>query len=58
MKKQIGPYTFELSGNQILIRETATRMLLKAADYKSYEVMDKYKAICKHWTTKLGVKAV
>jgi hypothetical protein len=55
MKKSIGPYTFELAGTQVLVRETATGMLLKAMDYKAYECVDKFKAICKHWEAKFKV---
>ena len=49
MKKQIGPYTFELSNTMVLIRETSTGHMLKAIDYKASEAMDKYKHICAHW---------
>ena len=58
MKKSIGPYTIELSGNQILIRETSTRMLLKARDFHAYEVMDKFKSICSFYESKYGLAKV
>lgn len=55
MKKQIGELTIELSGNQILIRETKSNMLLKAKDFQAYEVMDKWKSICNFWAEKQKV---
>jgi hypothetical protein len=53
MKKVIGPYTFELTGSMVSIRENSTGMLLKAIDYRPYEAVDKYNAICAHWSKKL-----
>ena len=53
MKKQIGPYTFEISNCLITITETSTRTLLKAVEYRSYEAMDKFDAICAHWEKKM-----
>ena len=52
MKKQIGELTIELSGNQILIRETKSNMLLKAKDFQAYEVMDKFKSICSFYESR------
>jgi hypothetical protein len=53
MKKQIGPYTFEISNCLITITETSSRTLLKAVEYSSYEAVDKFHAICAHWEKKM-----
>lgn len=53
MKKQIGPYTFELSNCLISITETSTRTLLKAIEYPAHEVMDKFANVCSFWEKKL-----
>ena len=55
MKQIIGDLTIELNNTTIYIRETKTLELLKAKDFRAFEAMDKYKAICKHWAAKLNV---
>ncbi len=52
MKKLIGPYTFSLSGSMVSIHETKTNQLLKAVDYRPNEAVDKFNALCSHWSAK------
>jgi len=53
MKKQIGPYAFELSNDTIYIYEATTGDLLKAKTYPASRAIEKFEAICKHWQAKL-----
>ena len=52
MKKSIGPYTISLSGSMVLIHDTSTNLLLKAKEFRPYEALDKFNAICAFWAAK------
>jgi hypothetical protein len=58
MKKVVGPYTFELSGDMVMIKESRSGELLKAVTYKSFEAVDRFEAIVKHWEAKLRQPAL
>ena len=53
MKKVVGPYTFELANDMVMVKETKTGNLLKAVTYKSHEAVDRFHAAVKHWEAKL-----
>ena len=53
MKKQIGPYIFELNNTMVMVRSVETGDLLKAIDYRAHEAIDKFNAICAHWEEKM-----
>jgi|LauGreDrversion4_2_1035121.scaffolds.fasta_scaffold773991_3 hypothetical protein len=53
MKRVVGPYTFELANDMVMIKETGSGNLLKAVTYKPAEAVDRFHAIVKHWEAKL-----
>jgi hypothetical protein len=57
MKKVVGPYTFELANDMVMVKDTKSGMLLKAVTYKAGEAVDKFHLAIKHWERKLHISA-